>query len=141
MNCIDKARSILQKTNSTCAFCNENTVLTDTRRGVRPLLDLIEAKMDVTSFSAADKVVGKAAAYLYCILNVKALHAIVISEPALTVLKERMIPVTYESLVPSIQNRTQTGPCPMEHAVWNIDHPEDALAAIYKTMEQLSRLG
>lgn len=116
-------------------------MLTDARRGVRPLLDLIENRMDVTSFAAADKVVGKAAAYLYCILNVKALHAMVISRPALSVLKAYGIPVTYDTLVPSIQNRTQSGPCPMEHAVWNLNTPEEALVAIYATLEKLTQQG
>ena len=139
MNCIDKARNILKATNSTCVFCNEDTVLTDARRGVRPLLDLIENNMDVSAFAAADKVVGKAAAYLYCLLNVKALHAVIISNPALSVLEERGIPVTYETLVPAIRNRANDGPCPMEHAVLHINTPEDALIAIYATLERLSQ--
>ena len=139
MNCIEKARSILEKTNSTCVFCNKETVLTDTRRGVRPLLDLLDDGMDMTSFAAADKVVGKAAAYLYCILGIKTLYAGVISQPALSVLNKYCITVTYGSLVPGIRNRTQDGPCPMEYAVREIDTPEEALCAIRKTLEALTK--
>ena len=137
MNCIDNARSILEKTNCTCVFCKGTTVLTDTRRGVRPLLDLLENKIDLHDYAAADKVVGKAAAFLYCLLGVKTLYAAVISKPALSVLEQHGIAITYSTLVPSIQNRAQNGPCPMEHAVWEIDDPKEALAAIYRTLEQL----
>lgn len=137
MSNINIARNILEATDCTCVFCKEETVLTDNRRGVRPLLDLLESKKDLSGFAAADKVVGKAAAYLYCLLGIKTIHAGVISEPALAVLKEHSIIVTFGSLVPSIRNRTQDGPCPMEHAVWNIQDPQDALAAIYKTLERL----
>ena len=137
MNCIDNARSILEKTNCTCVFCKDTTILTDTRRGVRPLLDLLERKIDLSGYAAADKVVGKAAAYLYCLLGIKTLYASVISEPAHSVLNQNGITVAYGTLVSSIQNRSQDGPCPMEYAVWNIDNPNDALAAIYRTLEQL----
>ena len=139
MDCIEKARSILEKTNSTCVFCNEETVLTDTRRGVKPLLDLLDNGMDMTTFAAADKVVGKAAAYLYCILGIKILFAGVISQPALSVLNKYRIPVSYDTLVPGIQNRAKDGPCPMEYAVREIDTPEDALCAIRKTLEAFTK--
>lgn len=139
MTAIDNARSILEKTNCTCAFCKDDTVLTDTRRGVRPLLDLLENGMDLSGYAAADKVVGKAAAYLYCLLGINALYAVVISQPALAVLQEHGITVSYRTLVPSIQNRTGDGPCPMEHAVWSIDSPKEALDAIYKALDALKQ--
>ena len=137
MSCIEKARNILEKTGSTCVFCNDQTVLTDSRRGVRPLLELLENNMDMTTFDAADKVVGKAAAYLYCLIGIRSLYAAVISHSALAVLEKYRIPVFYGTLVPAIRNRTNDGPCPMEHAVWEIDDPQEALQAIYKTLDAL----
>lgn len=137
MSNINIARNILETTDCTCVFCKGETVLTDNRRGVRPLLDLLESKKDLSGFAAADKVVGKAAAYLYCLLGIKTIHAGVISEPALAVLQKRSVEVSFSTLVPSIRNRTQDGPCPMEHAVWNIDTPQQALKAIYETLQRL----
>ncbi|MBE6917667.1 MAG: DUF1893 domain-containing protein [Ruminococcaceae bacterium] len=137
MSCIEKARNILENTGCTCVFCNGQTVLTDSRRGVRPLLDLLENKMDMTTYDAADKVVGKAAAYLYCLLKIRSLYAAIISRSALAVLEKYHIPVSYGTLVPAIRNRRNDGPCPMEHAVWEIDDPAEALQAIYKTLESL----
>lgn len=138
MNSIETARRILDSSECTCVFCNGDTILTDNRRGVRPLLDLLEQKKDMADFAAADKVVGKAAAYLYCLLGVKTLYAAVISQPALSVLEQYGIEISYSKLVSSIQNRTQTGPCPMEYAVWNIPTPEEALIAIYAALEKLT---
>ena len=137
MSCIDKARNILETTDCACVFCKDESVITDHRRGVRPLLDLLESKRDLTGFVAADKVVGKAAAYLYCLLGIKTIYAGVISEPALAVLQEHDVAVSFCNLVPAIQNRTQNGPCPMEHAVWNIGDPEQALRAIHETLRRL----
>lgn len=137
MSNINIAQNILETTDCTCVFCKGETVLTDNRRGVRPLLDLLESKKVLSGFAAADKVVGKAAAYLYCLLGIKTIHAGVISEPALAVLQKCGVEVSFSTLVPSIRNRTQDGPCPMEHAVWNIDTPQQALKAIYETLQRL----
>lgn len=135
--CLEKAKMLLTKTGSTCVLCGKDVILTDNRRGVRPLLDLLEGNACVKGFAAADKVVGKAAAYLYCILEISSLYAGIISQPALEVLEERNIPVEYGSLVPGIRNRSNDGPCPMENAVLHISNPEDALQAIRSTLAKL----
>ena len=141
MDCInlEKAKMLLSKTDCTCVLCNGDIILTDNRRGVRPLLDLLETNSDVAGFSVADKVVGKAAAYLYCLLNIKCLYAHVVSQPALDVLAKTDITVEYGQLVPAIQNRTKDGFCPMESAVLNIHSPEEALPAIYNALAQLKK--
>lgn len=136
---LEKAKMLLAKTGSTCVLCSDEIILTDKRRGVRPLLDLLEGNANVTGFAAADKVVGKAAAYLYCLLKIKCLYAQVISQPALDVLAKTDIHVEYDQLVPAIQNRTKDGFCPMESAVLNIHSPEEALPAIYNALAQLKK--
>lgn len=141
MGCVnlEKAKMLLVKTDSTCVLCSGEIILTDKRRGVRPLLDLLEGDANVAGFAAADKVVGKAAAYLYCLLNIKCLYAQVISQPALDVLTKTGIQIEYDQLVPAIQNRTKDGFCPMESAVLKINTPEEALRAIYDALEQLKK--
>lgn len=141
MDCtnLSKAKMLLDETDNTCVLCGEEIILTDKRRGVRPLLDLIEDKVDVLGFSVADKVVGKAAAYLYCLLKIKCLYARVISEPALAVLTQAGIYTEYGKLVPAIQNRTKDGFCPMESAVLDIHSAEEALPAIRNALSQLQK--
>ncbi len=138
MDCLENARRILQSSNCTCVFYNGDIVLTDYRRGVKPLLELLNGELKFFDFSAADKVVGKAAAFLYCLLKVKNIYAGVLSQPALEVLTRYGIPVSYGTLVPAIENRTKTGFCPMESAVWDIHTPEEALKVIQQTVERLS---
>lgn len=135
---LEKAKSLLQTADHTLVLCDAQIVITDKRRGIRPLLDLIEGQLDCRDCSVADKVVGKAAAYLYCILQIKCLYARTISQPALDILSTAGIFVEYDQLVPAIRNRTNDGFCPMEQAVWNIDDPDSALAAIYHALSQLN---
>lgn len=135
MNDLEKAKFLLQGGNYTCVLCNGDRVYTSNLRGVRPLLEMLDT--DVSGFYAADKVVGKATALLYCLLKVKAVHAVVISQAALQVLQKGGIAVSWDSRVDYIKNRSGDGRCPMEQATENIDDPQEALTAIQKKLKEL----
>ncbi len=137
MNDLRNANALLAQEGYTCVLCKGNAIFADSRRGVQPLLELLDSGKDLSGFSAADKVVGKAAAHLYCLLGVKALHAGVISLPARQVLEGNGIAVTFDTEVPAIQNRAKNGLCPMESAVWNIPDHKSAHAAILATLQKL----
>ena len=135
MKDLERAKAILEQDGYTCVLCKGERIYSSNHRGVRPLLDLLET--NVSGFCAADKVVGKATAMLYCLLNVKAVHAQVISQAALQVLQSRSIAVTWDAQVEYIRNRAGDGRCPMEQATENIDDPQSALVAIQKKMKEL----
>ena len=138
MHDLENAHRILSEGQYTCVLCRGADTVTDSRRGVKPLLELLESGRTFAGYSAADKVVGKAAAFLYCLLGVTALHAGVISQPALTVLENAGITVRYDTLVPAIRNRTGDGFCPMETAVWALTDPTLAPQAIREALQRLS---
>ena len=131
------AFNILNEGSYTCVLRRGDITLTDDRRGIRPLLELLESDQDVAGFSAADRVVGKAAAFLYCLLGVRSVYAKVISTPALQVLQSCGIDTYYDTQVNAIRNRTGDGFCPMETAVWNLNDPEKAPDAIREALKKL----
>lgn len=131
----EQAKALLQSGGYTCVLCKGATVHTSTHRGVRPLLELLDT--DVAGFCAADKVVGKATALLYCLLKVRAVHAQVISQTALQVLQCHGITVSWDNQVEYIQNRAGDSRCPMEQATADIDDPREALNAILEKLKQL----
>lgn len=135
MKDLERAKAILEQEGYTCVLCKGECIHSSNLRGVRPLLGLLET--NVSGFCAADKVVGKATAMLYCLLNVKAVHAQVISQAALQVLQSRGIAVTWDAQVEYIRNRAGDGRCPIEQATENIDDPQSALVAIQKKMKEL----
>lgn len=132
-----KAKKILTQTGATCVLCKGRSRVESDMRGVAPLLDLLDMGMDFSGYSAADKVVGKATAFLYCLLEVSAVYTPVISQPALEVLSSHGIAATYEQCVPAILNRRRDGFCPMETATKSVSQPEEALVAIQKAMKKL----
>lgn len=141
MEYLRKAKELLDAQDLTCVLCGDSGTYTSIRRGAAPLLAWLDAGTDVWGFSAADRVVGKATAFLYCLLGIKAVYARVMSRPALQILTQAGICAQYSTLVDGIQNRTKTGPCPLEHATREITDAQAALAAIRDTLEQLRNAG
>lgn len=132
-----KARQILREQALTCAVCRGEEVHTTTARGVKPLVQWLEAGTDLTGASAADKVVGKATAFLYCLLGVKAVYADVMSTAAMEILRVNGVKAQWGKEVPGIINRKGDGPCPFEAAVWDIQDPVRALEAIREKQAQM----
>lgn len=136
-NNIESAITLLKNGGYTCVLCKDDITYTSTERGVLPLIRFIDEKKDLTGFSAADKIVGKATAYLYILAGVKEVYAQVMSTSALLTLDQYGIKASYDTLVKEIVNRMGTGICPMEQAVSDIDVPEMALAAVKEKLAQL----
>lgn len=138
---LKKAKDILLSDNSlTCAACGDD-IFTSRERGVKPLLQLYECKKDYSHYSFADKVIGKAAAFMYVLLNVKEIYCVTVSELAAKVLDGHGIKLYYENIVPAIKNRRGDGFCPMETAVKNISQPKEAYGAIVKRLAEMHAAG
>ena len=133
----ERAKELLAKNSFTLVLVKEKNVYTSERRGVAPLLELLNGGADVRGFSAADRVVGKAAALLYCLLGVKEVYAEVMSELAQKALLSHGIFCESARTVPRIINRTGDGPCPMEAAVEHIDDPAAAKLAIEEKLKRM----
>ena len=134
---LERAKALLAEGDYTVVLCRGDVTHTDTRRGVAPLLALLDAGADVIGFAAADKVVGKAAAFLYLRLGVAAVHAGVMSAPARDLLTAHGVSVTCDTLVPAIRNRAGDGYCPMETVTLPLTDPIEAEAAIRKRLAEL----
>ena len=134
---LERAKAILDEGN-TLVLVHGDEIYKNQARGVRPLLDLFDTGRDFSAFCAADRVVGRGAAFLYLLLGVKELYAGVISGAALEILENAGTRVTFSSLVPRILNRTGDGFCPIESCVMDISDAQTALSAIKKRLSELS---
>lgn len=134
-----QARAVLEAEGCTCVLCGQGHIYKRFDRGIRPLLAFLDDGPSVVGFCAADKVVGKAAALLYCLLGVQEVYAPVISNPALEVLENHGIRVYYQVCTPAVQNRAGSGLCPMEIATQAISDPRLAPALIRETLKKLQR--
>ncbi len=81
----------------TICLCKDGKLLTSDKRGISPMMDFIEEGRDVTGYSVADKIVGKAAAFLFVLAGVTEVYAEVVSSEGKRVLDEHGIPVRFPS--------------------------------------------
>lgn len=122
----EKAKSLLMKNEFTCVLCKGGSVYTSRESGIKPMLDFIAEGTDLNGFSAADKIVGKAAALLFAYAGVKAVYAQVLGDGAADVFEKYKIGYSYTTRTKNIINRTGSGQCPMEAAVSDTEEAEKA---------------
>lgn len=133
------ARKTLTDGAYTCVFARDGQFRSDTARGVSPLLAALDSQENYAGWSAADKVVGRGAAFLYVLLGVREVWAAVMSRGAREVLERHGIACFPETETDAIRNRAGDGFCPMESAVAGIDDPFLALAAIRAKRRELMK--
>ena len=132
-----KAHKLMLNNNYTCVLVSNENCLISNKRGVKPLLEFLDTKEKFENFSAADRVIGKGAAFLYLLLKIKEIYAQVISESALELLKSNGVTVYYGEVVGRIQNRQKNGFCPIETAVLNVCNENEALNVIKETLKKI----
>lgn len=120
-----------------CVIAKGNCIRTFTQRGVTDLYDLLQTEPAfLKGASVADKVIGKAAAALMVLGQVKEVYVHIISQPALQLFQEAGIPVHYDEAVHHIINRNHTGWCPLEQASRDLHSPQEIYSAIQNFITQ-----
>ena len=90
-----RARRLLERGGHTCVLCRGDEVLTDDRAGIAPMMGFIGAGIDLVGYSAADRIVGRAAALLFVLAGVREVYAGVMSQGGADVLEAHGIAHPY----------------------------------------------
>lgn len=134
-----KARELLTEGIS-CVIVKGNNVYTSKKTGIAPLMELIDKGCDEYSgASVADKIVGKAAAMLFCKIGITSVYAKVISRPGLEYLRHHGVNVSYEILTERIINRVGNDVCPMEKAVTSVSDYNEGYYILKQRIEELKK--
>lgn len=135
---IDTARAAL-KGHARCVRCKNGEITVSEERGIRPMIDWLEADPEcLRGASVADKVVGRAAAMLMVYGGVSEVYTNVISVRALELLRENNIPCTYVNTCDAVSNRRGDGICPMERAVAPIKDPAEAFEKLKLKLKEMN---
>lgn len=136
---LEKAKSLLIE-DRTCVLVRGDEQLISKETGIKPMLGFIDSGKDLSNFSVADKIVGKAASMLFVLAKIKAVYAQVISESGYLFLKQNGVYIEYQTKTEKIINRAKTGVCPMEEATQNCNDPKEALVLIKNKLAYLQSL-
>ena len=134
---VSELKELLARENLTLVLFNGEEYYTSRERGISPLLNFAESGKSFRGFAAADKIVGKAAAFLYAGMGISALYAEVITREAVKICERNNIAVEYGVLTDNIVNRAGNGICPMEEAVRRASEPENAKSAVRNKLREL----
>lgn len=123
--------------NHTLALAKDGEVITSDKRGVAPMVDFLREGKELSGFSAADKVVGKAAAMLFVKAGIKELYAETVSQSAKELLESFGVGLSFKTLVPYIINRDKTGMCPMESTVLSVSEVDAGVELIFEKLDKM----
>jgi hypothetical protein len=135
---IELAKKELLQGKYTCVVVQDGeVVMTSFEKGVKPLMHFYEKRELYQSPVLADKVIGRAAAFLAVLCGIKEIYAEVISEEAIKVLDSYQIPFTSGRVVPYITNRSGDGLCPMEELSKDVKTPSGMYVKIQKWLQKI----
>lgn len=136
---IMSARNIIEENRASCIIIKDNIIVkAELGSGIAPLIDLYEGGILKDSF-LVDKIIGKAAAMVITLGEVKGCYGITVSKAALDWLDSHNVSVKYDHCVESINNRTGDGMCPMEQTVAKISDATEAVTALKNKIKELRK--
>lgn len=106
-------------------------------KGIRPIMELLKKGESLKGAFIADKVIGKAAAFLMVYGGAVSVYARVISGAAKDIFSKAGICCEFEKEVPYIINRAGDGKCPMESAVWDVEDAAEAYHILKRKLEEM----
>lgn len=127
---LESAKTALKTEKCSCVLTLGSVMFKSYEKGVRPLLDWLNSGNSYVGYMIADKVVGKAAAFINVALGVREVYAEVMSESAKELLEKNHIAAYADEVVPEILTKDKSDVCPLEKAVAGIDNPGEALMPI-----------
>jgi len=116
----------------TICLCKDGNCTFSDKKGIAPIIDLIESGADLQGYSVADLIVGKAAAMLYARCKIVNVFAKTLSKSGKDILEKYGIYYEYETLTERIINRQGTDICPMEKAVLDTNDLDEAFLLLQK---------
>lgn len=122
----------------TICLCKNGNFLYSDKRGIAPMIGFIASGENLSDYSVADIIVGKAAALLFVKCGIKNVFAKTLSENGKEVLELYGVNYEYEVLTERIINREGTDTCPMEKAVAGTENPEEAYVILKDKMKLIA---
>ena len=132
---LEYAKQVFRKKGLAFVIVKDKEIVAESKeKGVAPFLHVIQKK-NVEGASLADKVVGKAVAFLCVYAGIASVYTKVISSPAEKVFQDYDVHVEADDVVPMIKNRRGDDQCPIEKMIFTCETPEAAYTVLKEKVE------
>ena len=119
---------------------NGAVIFETSKQGISGFLQALEKQdKNLVAASAADKIVGVAAAMLCVYAGVSSVFALTISEAGIRILEDNNIACVFEKKVTRILNRNKTDVCPFEKLAMSSGSPDDAYVKLKSLANQMMK--
>ncbi len=136
---LSRAIHALQQGTTFAAVLSDGRLVTSEKKGIAPMMELLERDASaMEGASVADRVIGRAAAFLLEKGGAAGVYAGILSTHAREVLEKCGIPFSCGEETPYIINRAGTGMCPMEACVLELTDAAEAYEALRQKLAELS---
>ena len=136
---MEEAIMLIRSGKASCIVIKDGKILRKLNgRGIGPVIALYEEGI-INNAEVVDKIIGKAAAMILVLGNVKKVYGEIMSKEAEKYLRAHHIEVDYGRCIDVINSREGNGICPMERAVMTIDEPLEALQVLKQTLIALRK--
>lgn len=122
----------------TISLCKDGSCIFSDARGIAPMMSFIADGVDLSGYSVADLVVGKAVAMLFVKCGIKQVYAKTLSVSGREILQRYAVPYEFDVLADVIINRIGNDICPMEKALADCDDINKAYHILKNKLKSLS---
>ena len=123
----------------TICLCRGGKLIYSDKRGISPMMGFIAEGADLSGYSVADLIVGKAVAMLFVKCGIKRVFAKTLSQSGKRMLELHSIYCEYETLTEKIINRDGTDICPMEKTVRDTDDIEEGYLLLKNKIQSMKK--
>lgn len=134
MNNIDKAKEIFAQSECSFVLVNNDNIITNNDKGLKPIVDLIDSGEDYSEYAICDKITGRAAAFLYVLLGIENVHAKKMAKLAIQILDRAEIEYSYDELIETVLDENMDEIDPVELSVLRSGSAVQAIEDIKKAL-------
>jgi len=134
---VDYLRFLKERGLNLAIFKDGELVFSSSQEKLSPLVQAIEevGLERLEGCVVADRIIGRAAALLMCLMRAREAHALVMSKEALRALERHGIAARAGELVERIMAPDGRAPCPFERLVEGVEEPEEAYRLVVRRLK------
>jgi hypothetical protein len=128
---VERAKRLIEERGlSLIVMRDDQVIFESTESGLKPLVEVYTTLKDLSGCVVVDRLVGRAAAFFFVEMRPSFVHAFIISEGAIDLLKKHGVKFSCEEKVPFVLSRDGKSMCPFEKILLDVNDPKEAIERI-----------
>lgn len=136
MTDLEKAKEIFYSEDYSFVLVKNEDIISSSQKGIMQIVELIESGKDFTDYSMCDRITGRAVAFLYVIMGLKAVHSVKMTKLATNILDRAEIKFSADEYIEKVLDSELKNTDRFENAVI---HSGSAITALEDIKKELAK--